>query len=127
MDYNRLKKVIKINTGMFLLFILYYLFNHYTGIYIPCIFYTITGLRCPGCGITHCLFELVHFHFKEAFNYNQLVFIYLPFIVCYYFYKTYLYLYHRKDQILVKIPNYLRIGILVLTILFGILRNIFNF
>ena len=124
MKKDRLKHIIVVNSSLLLVFIAYYVFNHYTGIYIPCIFYTITGLKCPGCGITHCLFELMHFNIKEAFNHNQLVFIYLPFIISYYIYKNYLYLYDKKDKILIKIPNFVRIGILVITILFGIIRNL---
>ena len=124
MKKERLKHIFRINLVLIIVFIVYYVFNHLTGIYIPCIFFSITGLKCPGCGITHCLFEIIHLNFHEAFNHNQLVFIYLPFIITYYFYNTYLYLYDKKDKILTKIPNFIKIGIIIITLLFGIIRNL---
>ena len=120
---QRLWNIIKYNGGLLLIFIAYYIFNHLTGIYIPCVFYSITGLKCPGCGITHCLFELLHFNFEEAFNHNQLVFIGLPFFIAYYIYANYLYLCDKKEKIAKIIPKYLEIILIVITIIFGIIRN----
>ena len=122
---KRLIDVIKTNLILLLIFVSYYILNQCTGFYIPCIFNLITGLKCPGCGITHCLFELIHLNFKEAFNANPLVFIYLPFIFIIYVYNIYLYIYDKKDKILVKIPNYFEVGILVITIIYGIVRNFY--
>lgn len=121
---QRLKKVILIYLGLLLIFITYYILNKKTGFYIPCIFHEITGLDCPGCGITRCLFHLINLNFLDAFKVNPLVFIYLPFIIAYYLYQSYLYIYDKKDKILVKIPKYFMYIVLVITILYGVLRNI---
>lgn len=121
---QRLKKVILIYLGLLLIFITYYILNKKTGFYIPCIFHEITGLDCPGCGITRCLFHLINFNFLDAFKVNPLVFIYIPFIIAYYLYQSYLYIYDKKDKILVKIPKYFMYIVLVITILYGVLRNI---
>ena len=121
---KRLIHVVKIYILLLVIFVAYYFINKYTGLYIPCMFRLITGYKCPGCGITSCLFELVHLNFKEAFYYNPLVFIYLPFIVAYFLYLSYLYIYDKKDKILVKIPNYVMVIILVITIIYGVVRNI---
>ncbi len=121
---QRLKKIILIYLGLLLIFIAYYFINKYTGFYIPCIFHKITGWDCPGCGITRCLFHLINLRIIDAFKANPLVFIYLPFIVAYYIYKSYLYVYDKKDKILVKIPNYVMYIILTITIIYGIVRNI---
>lgn len=120
---KRIINVIKLNLILLLIFIIYYIVNIKTGLFIPCVFHEITGLKCPGCGITHMLFALINFNFKEAFFYNPLVFIYFPLLIFYYFYMLYLYIYNKKDKILIKIPNILRITVLVITILFGIIRN----
>ena len=121
---TRLKKVLLIYLVLLIIFIAYYILNKTTGFYIPCIFHEITGLDCPGCGITRCLFDLVNLRIKDAFLVNPLVFIYLPFIIVYFLYKSYLYIYNKKDKILVKIPNYVMYIILVITIIYGVLRNI---
>ena len=121
---KRLYHVITRYLILIILLISYYFINKYTGFGIPCIFYEITGFKCPGCGITRCLFSLIQFKFNDAFNYNPLVFIYLPFIVAYFIYNDYIYIKDKKDKILVKIPKLITYILVVITILFGILRNI---
>lgn len=121
----RIINVLKANIFLLLILILYYYINKYTGFYIPCIFREITGLKCPGCGITHMIFDMLNFRFVEAFYENPLVFIYFPFIVAYYFYMTYLYIYNKKDNFLTKISNYTWVVLIVITIIYGIVRNFY--
>ena len=121
---QRLYHVIKAYIVIIVFFISYFFINKYTGFGIPCPFNKITGLLCPGCGVTRCLFSILQLHFREAFNYNPLVFIYLPFIIAYILYKDYLYVYNKKDKILVKIPSIFTYILLIITIAFGIIRNI---
>ena len=45
-----------------------------------CIFHELTGLHCPGCGITRALHAMLHGRFGEAFGQNPLVVLCLPFI-----------------------------------------------
>ena len=123
---KRILNVIKIYVILLLVFIGYYYINKYTGFYIPCIIREITGFKCPGCGITHCLFAIYNLNFKEAFYHNPLVFIYLPFIVAYFIYETYLYIYDKSDKILVKIPKVFEIILILITILYGVFRNIIS-
>ena len=40
------------------------------GVCIPCLFYKITGLRCPGCGITNFCLAILRGRFLEAPAYN---------------------------------------------------------
>ena len=120
----RIKKIIRLNIVLQLSLICYYFINKYTGLYIPCIFKIITGFKCPGCGITHLLFHIIKLDLKDAFYDNPLVFIYLPFIIVYYIYQNYLYIYNKKDYIVKKIPNFIWIILIVITILYGIIRNI---
>ncbi len=37
---------------------------------IPCVFRLTTGLRCPGCGVTHMLLSLLRLDFAAAFRQN---------------------------------------------------------
>ena len=45
---------------------------------IPCVFYEITGLYCPGCGITRLCLSLFEGDVYQAFRYNPIIFIDLP-------------------------------------------------
>ncbi len=122
---KRLIKVI-IRDGLLLLILIsYYFINKKTGFYIPCIFHEITGYKCPGCGITHLVFSLLKLNIHEAFISNPLVFIYMPFIIIYFVYLDYLYIYDKKDKIIKKIPNFVWIILIIITLLYGILRNVY--
>ncbi|MGH8818893.1 MAG: DUF2752 domain-containing protein [Achromobacter pestifer] len=46
-----------------------------------CPLYALTGLYCPGCGSTRCLYSLVHFDWAGAMAMNPLLVISLPFLV----------------------------------------------
>lgn len=45
------------------------------GIGIPCLFRSITGLECPGCGNTRAAFALLRLDFGAAFRYNPMFFV----------------------------------------------------
>ncbi len=49
-----------------------------TGLYLPCVFHEITGLYCPGCGISRMSMSLISFHWSDAFRYNQVLFLLMP-------------------------------------------------
>lgn len=44
----------------------------------PCPFLELTGLFCPGCGITRALHALVHFDWARAVSMNALVVLSMP-------------------------------------------------
>ena len=76
---NRIYKVI----GCILLCMIYAGFVLRFNVGIPCIFYKITGLKCPGCGITRMLLSIWKLDFRSAYEANQMIFILQP--VLYYF------------------------------------------
>ena len=41
-----------------------------TGHGIPCIFHVVTGLQCPGCGVTRMLSALLHGDWRGAWESN---------------------------------------------------------
>jgi hypothetical protein len=51
------------------------------GIFPPCLFHTLTGWHCPGCGTARCLHSLLHGHVGQAVAYNLLTVIALPFLL----------------------------------------------
>jgi hypothetical protein len=58
--------------------VLYFFPPRFGSMYPPCMFYTLTGYYCPGCGITRLLHALVHGRFIEAIGYNPLLALLLP-------------------------------------------------
>ena len=71
-----------------LLFLYYFLVTHFQ-FQIPCLFRSITGYYCPCCGITRCLFSLLQLQFYQAFRYNILIFLLLPFFFIYMIRESY--------------------------------------
>ena len=92
------------------------------GLAIPCVFYQITGLLCPGCGNTRAALALLRLDVPAAFAYNPLFlveFFYLAWII-----------FHCSRAFLKGKPFYykpplpiLDIGILILILSWWIIRN----
>lgn len=50
------------------------------GFYPRCLFNKVTGLSCPGCGGLRATHQLLHGHLREAFDFNPLLIVSLPFL-----------------------------------------------
>lgn len=46
---------------------------------IPCAFHMVTGLYCPGCGVSHMCLALLRLDFQAAFQANAAIMLLLPF------------------------------------------------
>lgn len=114
-----LKRFMTILCIVFLLFILYWFH-----INIPCIFHKITGFYCPGCGITRSLYHLVTLNIYQSFRYNPLLFVLYPILIPYFFYKVYIWLFNKNDNITKKVPNSIWITLIIILLLYGVIRNI---
>ena len=116
------KKTLIITT---LISTIYLYLNKRFSFYIPCIFHKITHLYCPGCGLTRMILEILKLNFYQAFRYNPLLFILLPFIIIYELIK-YINWIQDKNFIISKKIWY---TLLIVTIIYTILRNIniFNY
>jgi len=77
------REIFKIVLVIFLL-IVYLLVGNHFNIYLFCPIKKFLGLYCPGCGVTRMLYSILKGQFYQAFRYNPLIFISLPFIVIYY-------------------------------------------
>lgn len=61
---------------------LYYFIDPNLNIFLPkCMFRTLTGHNCPGCGSQRMLHALLHGDFAAAWGYNAFLLIMLPVIV----------------------------------------------
>ncbi len=85
---NFLIKYIANNKILAIVFV-YFLFStvlHATlgiDICIPCLWKSIFGIECPGCGLTTAFICLLKLNFKNAVETNWLILIVLPFATFY--------------------------------------------
>ena len=47
--------------------------------YPPCLFHSLTGWYCPGCGSTRGMYQLLHGHLSAAFAMNPLIVLCIPY------------------------------------------------
>lgn len=120
---KRIFTVLKYIISIFTIGILYALFVNITGIGIPCVFHLITGLKCPGCGVSRMCLSLLRLDFKKAFSYNQMIFILLPVFCVLVVIQIVRYIKYDQTKATKVQSTIYYIGIALLVV-FGILRNI---
>ncbi len=119
---KKYKKII-ISTIIFILLLIYILVGEKIKFYIPCPIKSLTGFYCPGCGITRMILSILKGDLYQAFRYNPLVFILMPFIIFYFLEINISKLYNKKS-ICKKVPDYIFYIIIAVLVVYGILRNI---
>ena len=85
LKFNQKKLFLSISIlilGLFA-FLLFLFLNQTYSFYIPCFFHKITGLYCPGCGITRMVLSLLHLDFYQAFRWNPFLFLLTPLFIVY--------------------------------------------
>lgn len=98
----------------------YLLLRRLTGFYIPCPFRMITGLKCPGCGVTRMIEALLTFDFVRAYEANPFLLVTLPFLVFEVIYEFFL---SHKNLAFKRINAVLLCLYCAALIIFGIIRN----
>lgn len=87
---ERIKKTVIIYVVTAAAAALYYFLYKRFGFGIPCLFNLITGLKCPGCGNTRAIDELLHLRFENALAHNYMMpaeVIFIVYIAARYTYK----------------------------------------
>ena len=75
--YSTLLFAIIIGSGL----VFYYVFNPESNRFLlKCPFKFTTGFDCPGCGSQRALHALLHGEFRQAFSYNPLFIIAIPYV-----------------------------------------------
>ncbi len=122
-EHNTARKRLLKQAGLvFLLLLGYYLFVRLTGIGIPCVFYQVTGLQCPGCGISRMLLHLLHLEWQAALDANPVLFFMLPFFGVLWLIRL-IWMPRWLDRHS-KCSNGILWGCIVILLLFGVLRNL---
>ena len=89
-----------------------------------CVFFTLTGFKCPGCGSQRAIHSLLHLDFCQAFRYNGLLFLLIPYMAMLLISGIFKSKMERLYQALTK-PAVIYI-LLVVILLWWLLRNIFG-
>lgn len=94
-----------------------------TGWGLPCLFFTVTKLQCPACGVSRMLLSLLRLDFVAAFHYNPYLFVNAPVILFCLGYSEAQYVKtgSRVHRRWVNIILWIEIG---LALLFGVVRNL---
>lgn len=134
-DNSKKNKAALMAAFLLALAIIYLLAGIFFGFYIPCPFRTLTGLKCPGCGMSHAATHLAmaasslissdtaqaHDQIIEALRSNALFIPIFAYLI-YAFVQFCIY----KDLGKTKISRVIDAAFLVVVLIWWILRNIIN-
>src|ERR1700724_2011502 len=118
-------KFILVSIAVIALSLLYFLYPATnTSFYPACIFHSLTGLYCPGCGSQRAASALLHGSFSKAIGLNILFVLCIPLIL----YSAFVYSWNvfsqkKMAQAVFYSPLFIKI-FLGIVLLFWVLRNI---
>lgn len=110
--------------SIILILFLFGMFLYFIGFGVPCVFHSITGLKCPGCGITHMFESIFKFEFLKAFKYNQYAFTLLILGICYLIYYISCLILKVKPK---EVSDKVMYSLIAIGFLFMIIRNLVEF
>ena len=91
---------------------------------IPCVFRLVTGLKCPGCGVTHMCLALLRGDLYGAFRDNAAVLCMLPLLAELLVHQSMRYVRYGSLRLLPWEEKMACVMAAVL-VLFGVFRNLF--
>ena len=132
---DQMKKAVIMAAFLLCFAIIYLLAGILFGFYLPCPFRTVTGLKCPGCGMSHASTHLAlaasslissdtaqaHDQIIEAFRSNALFIPIFAYLI-YAFVQFCIY----KDLGKTKISRVIDTAFLIIILIWWILRNTIN-
>lgn len=83
----------------------------------------LTGYYCPGCGAGRACYALLHGQLYQAFRYNPLLVIILPWLAVYYTICGIQWLVYGKESVSIHIPEQIPMTVLVISLIYGVVRN----
>ena len=95
-----------------------------SGLFPRCVFLSMTGYKCPGCGSQRAIHALLHGDVLGAFKYNALLLVAVPWIVLCLFAESRRV---RNPRLYARLNAPLLIWLfLAMVLIWWLLRNIFN-
>ena len=120
---DRLKKCIRVGAVTLCVGCAYVLFCQFTGWGLPCPIHLVTGLNCPGCGVSRMLLSMLRLDFSAAFHYNAVLFCMLPLLallICLWIYRYIRYGGPRTSSV----EKVLEIAMVAVLLVWGVVRNL---
>ncbi len=90
---------------------------------IPCLFRTITGWQCPGCGMTRAAHACLNASWTEAWHFNPFIYVMIPGV---FVSMTRRWVYHLRGQTIrpIRIPTAFNVIACIILLAFMVLRNL---
>ena len=120
---HRLKRLLLLAGLILGIGLAYAVFVRLSGLSIPCPFHAVTGLFCPGCGVTRMCLALLRLDFAAAWQANPVLLLLLPVLAALLlrqaarYVKTGRFTLSRRESALVW-------GMAAVLLLWGIARNL---
>ena len=91
-----------------------------------CMFHNLTGLDCPGCGMTRAAYALLHGRFMQAVKYNPFIYV-MPFFGYFLLAELspHLFFGRKLPQLNIKLWHLITLGTLLLVYSIG--RNLIKY
>lgn len=118
------RKQIAVSVFLVCLVCVYYLIDpSKSSFFLKCPLKVVSGYDCPGCGVQRAFHELLHFRFLEAFKYNPLFVLSIPFLVIVPLMKSF-----GSERIKTVVNNFFKskfliFSLLIIVLVFLLLRN----
>ena len=106
--------------------LLYGIFVSYTGLAIPCLFRKVTGLLCPGCGVTGMCVALLHLNWKGAFFCHPVLFVLLLPLTAVFICSAAVYVQNCRFRF-ARWQNLILYVSVAALVIFGVVRNLVRF
>ncbi len=119
---KRLLHIALIAGGLLLLLVGYGVFYNIMGFGIPCMLHRMTGLECPGCGLTRAIAAVVRLDVAAAFGYNLLWPLYTVYFLWGSIAMAVAYV-RRGERGYLPGKTWMHVIILSAVVAYGILRN----
>lgn len=97
---------------------------HVTHSWGVCPLYALTGVYCPGCGGLRAVNDLTNGHLGQAASSNLLLVLAIPFVVVLFARWNYAAWTGRETRVVPALPSGVRIGLVVLAVVFTVARNL---
>lgn len=120
---NRITVVSLITAVVSVCGVILYRFFYIKGTGLHCVIYELTGLYCPGCGMGRASLALLHGDFLGAVKNNPFIFL-VVLIGVYFIAKMIDWAVSGKNHIDKYIPPKVLIGIFIVLMIYGVLRNL---
>lgn len=110
-----------IAAGIILLLYFFYDPRPSKSLFPKCIFHSLTGYHCPGCGTQRAFHAIIHGNIVSALSYNLLFVLLLPVII---YFLLYFIINNKRSKAPFIYKKYFAYFILSIVLAFWVLRNL---